>query len=177
MNLAEAKQLGLNYGTRKRVGRGTGSGLGKTSGRGHKGAQARTGWKARVGWEGGQMPLFRRLPKRGFNNKNFRRSFTTINVEDLDKFETGAVVDLKAVLERGITSKTRHTELFKILGDGQVTRSVTVRVDAITKSAQATIEAAGGRVEMLPKVDRRPKFVRKGQSEPTPKRIRIQKKR
>ena len=171
MNLAEAKKLGLAYGTRKRVGRGVGSGLGKTSGRGHKGAKARSGWKSRVGWEGGQMPLFRRLPKRGFNNKNFRRFFTTINVEDLEKFDAGAVVDLQAVLERGITSKTRHTEMFKILGDGEVTKSVTVRVDAITKSAQAKIEAAGGRVEMLPRVDRRPKFVRKGQSEPTPKRV------
>ncbi|MCC6783167.1 MAG: 50S ribosomal protein L15 [Planctomycetes bacterium] len=170
MNLNEAKALGLKYGERKRVGRGIGSGLGKTAGRGHKGAQARTGWKNRIGWEGGQMPLFRRLPKRGFNNKNFRRFFTTINVRDLEGFAAGAVIDLQAVLAAGITSKTKHTELFKLLGEGEITHAVTVRVDAITRSAKEKIEAAGGTVEILPQVAHRPKFVRKGQTTPSPKR-------
>lgn len=170
MNLSEAKALGLKNGARKRIGRGIGSGLGKTAGRGHKGAQSRTGWSNRIGWEGGQMPLFRRLPKRGFNNKNFRKSFTTINVRDLAGFTAGSVVDLAAILERGITSKALHTELFKILGEGEVTQAVTVRVDAITQSAKAKIEAAGGSVELLPRVAHRPKFVRKGQTDPTPKR-------
>ena len=116
------------------------------------------------------MPLFRRLPKRGFNNKNFRRLYTTINVSDLDQFEAGSTVDLAAVLQKGIASKAKHTELFKILGNGDVTKALTVRVDAITTSAQAKIEAAGGSVEMLPRVARRPKFVRKGQTEPTAKK-------
>ena len=116
------------------------------------------------------MPLFRRLPKRGFNNKNFRRFFTTINVRDLEGFAAGAVIDLQAVLAAGITSKTKHTELFKLLGEGEITHAVTVRVDAITRSAKEKIEAAGGTVEILPQVAHRPKFVRKGQTTPSPKR-------
>ena len=170
MNLAEAKALGLAHPTRKRVGRGVGSGLGKTSGRGHKGAKARSGWSIRSGWEGGQMPLFRRLPKRGFNNKNFRKFYTCINVRDLDVFDEGAVVDLEATLAKGLASREKHTDLFKILGDGAVSKKVTVRVHAITKSAREKIEAAGGTVEIIEARQHRPKFVRKGQSEPTPKR-------
>lgn len=166
MNLSEAKALGLKKQARNRVGRGPGSGNGKTAGRGHKGAKARSGWSRRLGWEGGQMPLFRRLPKRGFNNKNFRREFTIVNVSDLGVFEDGAVVDLQAALDKGLTSRAKHTELFKILGDGEVTKKLTVRVDAITKSAKQKIEAAGGAVEMLPRVTRRPKFVKKGQAAP-----------
>jgi large subunit ribosomal protein L15 len=166
MNISEVKEAGLKKTDRNRVGRGTGSGNGKTAGRGHKGAKARSGWSRRLGWEGGQMPLFRRLPKRGFNNKNFRKVFTTINVSDLAHFEDGSVVDLEAVLAKGLVSKEKHTELFKILGDGEVTTKVTVRVDAITKSAQAKIEAAGGSVEMKPQPTRRPKFVKKGQAAP-----------
>ena len=110
------------------------------------------------------MPLFRRLRKRGFNNKNFRKRYTVINVSNLNIFDDGAVVDLKAVLERGLASKGKHTELFKVLGNGEVKKKVTVKVDAITKSAQAKIEAAGGTVEMLPQLVHRPKFVKKGQS-------------
>ena len=166
MNLAEAKALGLKNKARNRVGRGTGSGNGKTAGRGHKGAKARSGWSRRLGWEGGQMPLFRRLPKRGFNNKNFRTEYTTINVRDLAGFEDGATVDLAAVLAAGITSKAKHTELFKILGDGEISKKLTVRVDALTKSAREKIEAAGGSVEILPQRVHRPKFVKKGQTTP-----------
>ena len=109
------------------------------------------------------MPLFRRLPKRGFNNKIFRKEFTTINVSDLAVFDDGTVVDLAVVLERGLASRAKHSELFKILGDGEVSKKITVRVDAITKSARAKIEAAGGSVELREPVGRRPKFVKKGQ--------------
>ena len=161
MNLAEAKALGLKYPDRKRVGRGTGSGLGKTAGRGHKGAKARSGWSRRLGWEGGQMPLFRRVPKRGFNNKNFAKVYTTVNVSDLQVFDDGAVVDLQAVLDKGLTSKEKGSKLFKLLGDGELTKKLTVKVDALTKSAQQKIEAAGGSVELLPQRTMRPKFIRK----------------
>ncbi len=161
MNLAEAKALGLKFPERKRIGRGVGSGLGKTSGRGHKGAKARSGWSRRIGWEGGQMPLYRRLPKRGFNNKNFEKVFTVVNVSDLDAFDAGAVVDLQAVLAKGLTSKEKHSDLFKILGDGEVKKAVTVKVDAITPSAREKIEKAGGKVMVNEKVAHRPKFVAK----------------
>jgi large subunit ribosomal protein L15 len=161
MNLAEAKALGLKYPERKRVGRGVGSGLGKTSGRGHKGAKARSGWSRRIGWEGGQMPLYRRLPKRGFNNKNFEKVYTVVNVSDLDVFEAGAVVDLQAVLQKGLTSKEKHSELFKILGEGEVAKALNVKVDAITASAREKIEKAGGTVVVNQKATARPKFVAK----------------
>ena len=161
MNLAEAKALGLKFPERKRIGRGVGSGLGKTSGRGHKGAKARSGWSRRIGWEGGQMPLYRRLPKVGFNNKNFEKVFTVVNVSDLDVFAAGSEVDLKAVLERGLTSKEKHSELFKILGDGEVKEALTVKVDAITASAREKIEKAGGKVVLIEKRPHREKFVAK----------------
>ncbi len=166
MNLAETKALGLKYKLRKRVGRGPGSGHGKTSGRGHKGAKSRSGWSTRAGWEGGQMPLFRRLPKRGFNNKNFRKSYTIINVGDLDRFVESDVVDLAAVLAAGLVSKEKHTDLFKVLGNGEVTRKLTLRVDAASESARKKIEAAGGSVEILPRMQHRPKFVKKGANPP-----------
>ena len=161
MNLGEAKALGSRHGQRKRVGRGVGSGLGKTSGRGHKGAKARSGWSRRLGWEGGQMPLYRRLPKRGFNNKIFKKVFTVINVGDLDVFADGAVVDLAAVLQKGLTSKEKQSELFKVLGDGALGRRITVKADAVTATAKAKIEQAGGTVELIPQRLRRPKFIRK----------------
>ncbi|MBK8976464.1 MAG: 50S ribosomal protein L15 [Planctomycetes bacterium] len=166
MNLEEAKALGIAYGSRKRVGRGIGSGLGKTSGRGHKGAKARSGWSFRSGWEGGQMPLFRRVPKRGFNNKIFRRYFTCINVRDLEAFVDGDTVDLEAALAKGLCSREKHTDLFKILGEGEVTRKLSVRVHAITRSAREKIEAAGGSVEVIPPRQNRPKFVKKGGTVP-----------
>lgn len=161
MNLAEAKALGLKFPERKRIGRGVGSGLGKTSGRGHKGAKARSGWSRRIGWEGGQMPLYRRLPKRGFNNKNFEKVFTVVNVADLDVFEAGSQVDLNAVLARGLTSKEKHSDLFKLLGNGEIKKALTVHVDAITDSARAKIEAAGGKVVVIEKRPHRAKFVAK----------------
>lgn len=168
MNLAEAKALGLKFPERKRIGRGVGSGLGKTSGRGHKGAKARSGWSRRIGWEGGQMPLYRRIPKRGFNNKNFEKVFTVVNVSDLEVFDAGSEVDLKAVLARGLTSKEKHSDLFKVLGDGSIKKAITVKVDAITASARAKIEGAGGKVVLIEKRPHREKFVAKDGSKRQP---------
>ena len=161
MNLAEAKALGLKFPERKRIGRGVGSGLGKTSGRGHKGAKARSGWSSRIGWEGGQMPIYRRLPKRSFNNKNFEKVFTVVNVSDLVGFDAGAVVDLAAVLAKGLTSKEKHSDLFKILGTGEITKAITVKVDAITATAKDKIEKAGGTVLVIEQKKNREKFVAK----------------
>ncbi len=166
MNLEDVKAGGLKYKNRRRIGRGSGSGHGKTAGRGHKGAKSRSGWSIRLGWEGGQMPLFRRLPKRGFNNKNFKRVFTIINVGDLNGFDAGATVDLEAVLAAGLVSKEK-SDLFKVLGNGELTKKLTVRVDGISASAREKIEKAGGTVELIPQPTRRPKFVKKGQTEPT----------
>ena len=168
MNLEEVKALGLKYKTRKRLGRGIGSGHGKTAGRGHKGAKSRSGWSIRLGWEGGQMPLFRRLPKRGFNNKNFKKVYTIINVGELNTFADGAVVDLDAVLSAGLVSKEKHSRLFKILGSGDINKKLVVKADAITASARQKVENAGGSVELIPSVAHRPRFVKKGQDAPTP---------
>ncbi len=161
MNLEQAKAIGVKYKSRKRVGRGSGSGHGKTSGRGHKGAKARSGWSSRLGWEGGQMPLFRRLPKRGFNNKNFKKFYTIINVGDLNGFADGAVVNLEAVLGSGLVSKEKRSNLFKILGEGELNKKLTVRVDAISAAARKKVEDAGGTVEVLPQVVYRAKFQKK----------------
>ena len=161
MNLSEAKATGLKNKKTTRVGRGPGSGNGKTSGRGHKGAKSRSGWSRRLGWEGGQMPLFRRVPKRGFNNKNFKRFFTIINVGQLNIFENGAVVDLQTILDSGLASKEKHTDLLKVLGDGDLKKKLTVKADALSQSAVQKIEAAGGTVEVLPRIQHRPKFVKK----------------
>jgi large subunit ribosomal protein L15 len=161
MNLAEAKALGLTYPDRKRLGRGIGSGLGKTSGRGHKGAKSRSGWSRKLGWEGGQMPLYRRLPKVGFNNKIFKKVFTVINVGDLGVFEDGATDDLAAVLAKGLTSKEKQSDLFKVLGDGKLERRLTVKANAVTASAKTKIEQAGGAVELIAERVYRPKFVAK----------------
>ena len=161
MNLAEAKAGGIANKTANRVGRGPGSGNGKTSGRGHKGARARSGWSRLIVSEGGQMPLFRRVPKRGFNNKNFRKVYTTINCGQLNSLGDGATVDLDAVLSAGLASRAKHSKLFKVLGDGDVTVKLNVKVDAITAKAKEKIEAAGGTVELIPPVQHRPKFEKK----------------
>ena len=130
----------------KRVGRGIGSGTGKTSGKGHKGQNARSGGGVRPGFEGGQMPLYRRLPKRGFTNI-FAKKYVTINVEVLDKFENGAEVTAEALKEAGIISKT--LDGVKILGRGEVTKSLTVKVAGFTASAKEKIEKAGGKAEVI----------------------------
>ena len=129
-----------------RKGRGAGSGNGKTGGRGQKGQWARSGGGVRVGFEGGQMPLARRLPKRGFHNI-FAKPLEAINVSVLDKFEDGAVVDAKALLEKGILSKCEYG--VKILGNGQLTKKLTVQASAFSASAKEKIEAAGGKAEVI----------------------------
>ena len=129
-----------------RKGRGAGSGNGKTGGRGHKGQKARSGGKVRVGFEGGQMPLARRLPKRGFNNI-FAKRLEAINVSALNKFEDGAVVNVCDLLEKGIISKCEYG--VKILGNGELTKKLTVRASAFSASAKEKIEKAGGTAEVI----------------------------
>ena len=129
-----------------RRGRGHGSGNGKTAGKGHKGQKARSGYSRRPGFEGGQMPLQRRVPKRGFNNI-FATEYAIVNVSDLEKrFEAGATVDAESLVACGLLKKT--LDGVKVLGKGEITKSLTVKVDAISESAKAKIEAAGGTVEV-----------------------------
>ena len=131
----------------KIIGRGPGSGQGKTAGKGQKGQKSRSGYSRRAGFEGGQMPLQRRLPKRGFNNI-FATEYATVNVADLEKrFEDGAVVDAESLVASGLLKKT--LDGVKVLGKGEITKALTVKVTAISESAKAKIEAAGGTVEVL----------------------------
>ena len=131
----------------KRVGRGIGSGNGKTSGKGHKGQKARAGRGMRAGFEGGQMPLQRRIPKRGFNNI-FATEMAIANVATLDKyFEDGATVTVDALIEKGIIKKT--LDGVKILGNGELTKKLTVQANAFSDSAKSKIEAAGGKAEVI----------------------------
>ena len=130
----------------KRKGRGHGTGNGKTAGRGHKGQKARSGGGVRIGFEGGQMPLARRIPKRGFNNV-FAKPLESVNVSALNKFEDGAVVDAQALLESRILSKCQYG--VKILGNGEITKKLTVKANAFSESAKAKIEAAGGKAEVV----------------------------
>ena len=130
----------------KRIGRGHGSGNGKTAGKGHKGQKARAGRGIRAGFEGGQMPLHRRIPKRGFNNI-FATPYTTINVAILNRFEDGAVVNDEALLNAGIIKKAPYG--VKVLGNGKLEKNLTVQVAAFSESAKAKIEAAGGKAEVI----------------------------
>ena len=130
----------------KRKGRGVGTGNGKTGGRGHKGQHARSGGKVRVGFEGGQMPLVRRVPKRGFNNI-FAQPLTAINVAILNKFEDGAVVDAAALIEAGIIDSCPNG--LKVLSNGTLTKKVTVKAAAFSESAKEKIEQAGGKAEVV----------------------------
>lgn len=127
-----------------RKGRGTGSGNGKTAGKGHKGQNARSGGGVKPGFEGGQLPLYRRLPKRGFYNK-FATVYTEVNVEKLNGFEDGAVVDMAALLAAGIVRK--ENDGLKILGRGEITKKLTVRANVFSASAKEKIEAVGGTAE------------------------------
>ena len=131
---------------RKRVGRGEGSGLGKTSGKGHKGLKARSGGGTKPGYEGGQMPLQRRLPKRGFVNV-FREETAVVNVKELNRFEASSVVDVEALRQEDLM-KGACPEGVKLLGNGEVTRKLTVKVDRASKSAVEKVVAAGGTVEV-----------------------------
>lgn len=130
---------------RKRVGRGVGSGLGKTSGRGSKGQKARSGGSPRPGFEGGQMPLQRRLPKRGFTNI-FKKQFCIVNIRDLGKFESGSVVDESALVKTGMVKGKRDG--IKLLGKGEISIPLTIIVDAVSKSAREKIESSGGAIRI-----------------------------
>ena len=145
MNLHELSPAAGSTHVGKRKGRGAGTGNGKTAGRGHKGQKARSGGGVRVGFEGGQMPLARRVPKRGFNNI-FAKPLEIINLSALNVFNDGDTVTAQALLEEGILSKCTYG--YKVLGNGKITKKLTVEASAFSKSAQEAIEAAGGKAEV-----------------------------
>lgn len=144
MDLSHLKPAPGSRKKRKRVGRGPGSGLGKTSGRGHKGAGARSGGSVPPGYEGGQMPLSRRLPKRGFHNP-FRKEYAIVNLGSLERFDAGATVDADALRERGLVRGRKQK--VKILAKGDLSKALTVRADAFSAKARETIVARGGTAE------------------------------
>lgn len=133
--------------TRKRVGRGIGSGLGKTSGKGHKGQNARSGGGVRQGFEGGQLPLFRRLPKRGFTNAMFKTEYTVINLSDLNKFEDGATVSPELLKEMGLVRK--QLDGVKVLGNGKLEKKLVVKAHKFSNVAKEQIEKLGGKAEVI----------------------------
>lgn len=141
-------ELGPAYGAttkRKIVGRGMGSGTGKTAGKGHKGQKARTGGKIRRGFEGGQTPLYRRIPKRGFNN-HFAKEYAIVNIADLEVFDNDTVVDSKVLIEKGLVNK--ELDGIKVLGNGKLTKKLTVVATKFSKSAIEKIQAVGGKIEV-----------------------------
>ncbi|HOR97499.1 MAG TPA: 50S ribosomal protein L15 [Kiritimatiellia bacterium] len=146
MDLSSLKNTPGARKSRKRVGRGMGSGMGKTSTRGHKGQQARKGHKYRLGFEGGQMPLIRRLPKRGFKNPN-RVEYFALNVRELERFEDGTEVTLELLHANGLFAN--KYDGVKLLGSGELTKKLTVKVNGASASAKAKVEAAGGSVEIV----------------------------
>lgn len=146
MNLQDLSPTAGSTKVGKRKGRGPGTGNGKTGGRGHKGQKARSGGGVRIGFEGGQMPLARRIPKRGFNNI-FAKPLETINVSILDLFEDGAVIGAEELLASGVLSKCEYG--VKILGNGNITKKITVKASAFSESAKQKIEAAGGKAEVV----------------------------
>ena len=146
MKLHELHPAEGSTSAQKRLGRGSGSGLGKTSGKGHKGAKALSGGGKRPGFEGGQMPLYRRVPKRGFNNV-FGTEYAEVNVERLEVFEDGAVVDAEALLEARIIRK--ELDGLKVLGGGELTKKLTVKAAKFSASAKEKIEAVGGKAEVI----------------------------
>ena len=146
MKLQDLHPAEGSYTAPKRLGRGGGSGLGKTSGKGHKGAKARSGGGKRPGFEGGQMPLYRRVPKRGFTNI-FGTEFAVVNVKSLEVFDNGSVVDAEKLLGSGIIHKT--LDGVKILGKGDLTKKLTVKAQKFSAGAKQKIEAAGGKAEVI----------------------------
>ncbi|HBP65067.1 MAG TPA: 50S ribosomal protein L15 [Desulfosporosinus sp.] len=145
MKLHELKPAEGSTHSPKRLGRGVGSGHGKTSGKGHKGQNARAGGGVRPGFEGGQNPLFRRMPKRGFNNIS-RKNIVALNVRDLERFENGTVVTIESLLESGLIKAVKDG--VKILATGELTKSLTIRMDKVSPAAAKKIIAAGGKVEV-----------------------------
>lgn len=147
MKLHELRPNDKAFKERKRVGRGPGSGLGKTSGKGHKGQNARSGGGVRPGFEGGQLPLFRRLPKRGFSNAKFKTEYAVINLSDLNKFEDGAIVTPEILKEMGILKN--QLDGVKVLGNGKLEKKLTVKAHRFSKTAQEAIEKMGGKAEVM----------------------------
>jgi len=147
MNLADVKAIPFDRKRKKRVGRGRGSGMGKTSCRGGKGATARSGNETSIQFEGGQTPLFRRLPKRGFNNP-FKKKYTIVNIKDIAQFDKGTVVDAKRLKEAGIIKKVLDDGI-KVLGDGEIKNSVTVVANKFSMTAAEKIQAVGGEVKII----------------------------
>jgi len=148
MDISRAKSSVSGKPDRKRVGRGTGSGQGKTAGRGHKGARSRSGWSSR-GRTGGNMPLWRRLPKRGFSNEPFRADYSVVNVGELNRFPAGSVVTPEALREEGLVKQAPPGGV-KVLGRGGLDRALTVRANAFSETAAEKIKSAGGSVEIIP---------------------------
>lgn len=149
MRLEDLRPAAGSTRKRKRIGRGPGSGQGKTAGKGHKGLNARSGGGVRVGFEGGQMPLYRRLPKRGFLPYGGKTEFAIVNVGDLsERFAAGSVVDPDAMVSSGLIRKSGRGSV-KVLGDGAVAHALTVRAHKVSESAKQKLEAAGGRVEVM----------------------------
>lgn len=146
MKLHELKHTEGARRDKKRIGRGTGSGNGKTAGKGHKGQNSRAGGGVRPGFEGGQLPLFQRLPKRGFTNIN-RKEYAIINLDQLNRFEDGTVVTPELLLETGLVSKLQSG--VKVLANGNLEKKLSVKVNKVSKAAQEKIEAAGGTVEVI----------------------------
>ena len=132
---------------RKRIGRGPGSGTGKTSGKGHKGQNARSGGGVRPGFEGGQLPLYRRLSKRGFNNYNFRTVYATVNVSDLERFDEGTEVTVELLKNAGLVNK--ELDGVKVLGNGELTKKLTVKANKFSETAKQKIENVGGTTEVI----------------------------
>ena len=147
MKLNELKPNEKAFKTRKRVGRGPGSGLGKTSGKGQKGQNARSGGGVRPGFEGGQLPLFRRLPKRGFSNAKFKTVYAVINLSDLNKFEDGAIVTPEILKEMGILKN--QLDGVKVLGNGKLEKKLTVKAHKFSTTAKEAIEKMGGKAEVI----------------------------
>jgi len=147
MKLHELKPAEGSKSSRKRVGRGTSSGHGKTSGRGHKGQKARSGGGVRPGFEGGQNPLYRRLPKRGFNNKRFATVYAIVNLHQLNKFADGTEVTPELLLAEGVLKNPKDG--VKVLGDGELSVKLTVKAHKFSQSAAEKIQAAGGKTEVI----------------------------
>ena len=147
MRLSDLTGIDTNNKTNYRKGRGVGSGNGKTGGRGHKGQKARAGGGVRPGFEGGQMPIYMRMPKIGFNNYEFRTNYAEVKVSDLNVFDNGDVVTAEALIEKGVIKK--KFEGISVLGNGEISKSLTVQAARFTKTASDKIAAAGGKAEVL----------------------------